>query len=112
MKKNHFLVASLLLLSMFYCNNSFGQYGTIKFCPNTIAWKKNLELVSNEKGMFENYAKGPDGCWWLKSANHASYKEGFYQFSIKGLKYYYNSKKKIWEDGNRKMCLAKSPFGN
>jgi hypothetical protein len=109
MKKKYlklFILLFLLLSGSFV----FGQYGSFKYCPNTPAWNANRKMVEDTKGMYVEYAKGPDGCWWLKSAKHASYVEGYYQFNIKGLKYYYNKKKKYWEDGNRKACVEQ-PFG-
>ena len=110
MKKNY-LVLSFFLVCMFATAQiAFGQYGTVKFCPNTPAWKANKNMVENKKEMYNEYAKGPDGCWWLKIAKHSSYVEGYYQFTYSGTKYYYNKKKKFWENGDRTVCVE-PPFG-
>ena len=107
MKKKHlFLVICLITFSQI----TFGQYGTTKFCPNTPAWKANKAMVENAQGMYNDYAKGPDGCWWMKTAKFSSYQEGFYQFTLSGTKYYYNKRKNYWENANRTVCIA-SPFG-
>jgi hypothetical protein len=100
----------IIFLSALMCTNlSFGQLsGTYKICPSSGFWQKNLNLVTDKNFMFEEYALGPDGCWYLKSATHSSYKTGYYQFS-KSKKYYY--KNKVWSDENKTYCLAKSPFG-
>ena len=110
MKTIFFKNTILIIFSIAITQICSGQYGTLKFCPNTPAWNNNKSLVSDQKGMYENYAKGPDGCWWIKTAKHASYKEGFYQLDMIGTKYYYNSKKKVWENAKRNACVL-SPFG-
>ena len=111
MKKFYFILSFFLICMFATVQLSYGQYGTIKFCPNTPAWKANKAMVENAKEMYEEYAKGPDGCWWLKTAKFTSYKEGYYQFDYNGTKYYYNAKKKFWENWNRTQCLATPPFG-
>lgn len=91
------------------------QSGSLKYCPGTPAWNANKQMMTNETGMYNEYAKGPDGCWWLKTAKFTSYKKGYYQWDKSGKKYYYSGKKNgvdIWESADRKMCLPKSPFGN
>jgi len=88
------------------------QYGSTKYCPNTPGWNAYKPTVENDKEMFIEYAKGPDGCWWLKLAKFASYKQGYYIFDNNGkkTKYYYNSNKKFWENENRNACVN-NPFG-
>jgi hypothetical protein len=88
------------------------QNGSIKYCPGSTSWTANKTMVENKKEMFNEYALGPDGCWYMKVAGHSSYKEGYYQWDLQGkVKYYFNKKKKFWESADRKTCLAKSPFG-
>lgn len=109
--KNKFLSAAISFLVMFaIAQKTYGQYGSLKFCPNTPAWNSNKSMMSDKKGMFNEYALGPDGCWWLKSAKHASYAEGYYQFTNSGTKFYFNKKKNYWEDNKRKVCVN-PPFG-
>lgn len=110
MKNNQFKIALLIILLIALSQITLGQYGTIKFCPNTPAWNKNRTMVENVQEMYIDYAKGPDGCWWNKTAKFSSYKEGYYQFTLSGTKYYYNKRKKYWENGNRAACVE-SPFG-
>ena len=109
--KNYYLILSFFLVFMFVnVQTSYAQYGSTKYCPNTPAWNANKNLMANKKEMFNEYALGPDGCWWLKLAKHSSYVEGFYQFSLNGTKYYYNKKKNFWENANRSVCVN-PPFG-
>ena len=110
MKNNYFKIVLLLICLIAFSQITFGQYGTTKFCPNTPAWKANKSMVENAQGMYNDYAKGPDGCWWMKIAKFSSYPEGFYQFTLSGTKYYYNKKKAFWENANRTVCIE-SPFG-
>ncbi len=84
---------------------TLAQYGTTKFCPNTPAWKINKAMVENAQSMYIDYAKGPDGCWWLKVAKFSSYPEGFYQFTFSGTRYYFNERKNFWENGIRTVCV-------
>lgn len=103
----------LITIAIFLATGStvYGQLsGTAKICPGTPFWVANKAMVENNREMFQEYAKGPDGCWWLKLAKHSSYKQGFYQFDSK-TKYYYNKSKKFWETADRKSCLANPPFG-
>lgn len=103
------IFCTIILLIVKVCA---AQSGSQKICPNTPFWNSNKQLMQNEREMYNEYAKGPDGCWWLKLAKFPSYKEGFYQFNLNGSqRYYYNSKKKVWETSDRKSCLATPPFG-
>lgn len=111
MKKNKQIKPVLLfILLIAFSQITLAQYGTTKFCPNTPAWKANKTMVENAQGMYVEYAKGPDGCWWLKAARFGSYVEGYYQFNSGGTRYYFNKRKNFWENANRTACII-CPFG-
>lgn len=100
------LTASLLMVLA--TTSTMAQNGTTKFCPGTPAWKANA-FVNDANFMYTEYAKGPGGCWWMKSASFASYAKGTYTFSENGVKtnYTYDTKSKTWSNG--KACV-KNPF--
>ena len=110
MNKKHMYCFAILAFGFLMISNVSAQYGTTKFCPNTPAWNSNRSMVENAREMYENYAKGPDGCWWMKNVGFARYKEGYYTFNASGTeRYHYNKRKKIWTDGRTRACV-RNPF--
>ena len=111
MKKSLLITATFVAFALLGAQSAFGQLNTSKICPGSQFWKSNTALVEDKKEMYETYALGPDGCWWRKTDNFkGDFKEGYYQFDLKGTKYYYNKRKDVWENKARTACLSESPF--
>lgn len=98
----------LLLIAVCFISFEIKAQGTYKICPNSGQWKPNPNLYGDENFMFNDYAKGPDGCWWLKFANFASYTKGRYIFrNGNSYQYFYYLGNKVWSNGN--ACVP-NPF--
>ncbi len=107
--KKYVLVVLLTLL--FECLQAQSGSGTQKICPNTPKWNANASMYNDENFMYTEYAKGPNGCWWLKVASFATYDKGQYIFKVGGVKKYYTYSRKngkdVWSSGN--ACVP-NPF--
>ncbi|MBK9792197.1 MAG: hypothetical protein IPP60_03650 [Sphingobacteriales bacterium] len=105
--KRNILVIYILMLPLYI----LAQNGTIKICPNTPTWNANASMYNNEDFMYNDYAKGPNGCWWYKQGVFATYAKGQYIFKNGNAKVYYTYTRKngkdVWSSGN---ACVKNPF--
>jgi hypothetical protein len=112
MNKTFLTTSFFVAFSLCFTLSLQAQHGSFKFCPGTPAWNANKSMVENEREMYDEYAKHQDGCWYMKTVKHASYKKGYYTFDFEGRKkLYYDSKKKLWYNEARNACVN-DPFGN
>ena len=97
-----------LLICIFKISNA-QLNGTQKICPGSPFWISNINLVTNDSEMYNEYAKGPDGCWYMKLREFSSYPKGTFIFVTNGHKEYYtyDPKSKSWSNGN--ACVP-NPF--
>ncbi len=106
MKKEFFLLAVLLVTKI-----TLAQTGTYKICPGSPQWNANKSMYSDDDFMYNDYAKGPKGCWWYKQGSFATYDKGQYVFKYGNSKVYYTYSRKngkeIWSSGN---ACVKNPF--